>query len=170
MWVGTRNDGLELFDGKSRRFRHFRASPATSQAPDQKAGGPWSDMILGITGDRSGNLWVRTRQGIDRVVMNGVTPVFTHIPLDSLFEKGKERHDASNLFIDSRGHIYLISNTRIVELIDDTLHRSYELEERYRLPQDDSVRVPALLDDPVTHALLLKGNSVILFPHHDFTN
>ena len=160
IWVGTRNDGLELFDQRSRRFQHFR----------RITNGLWSDNILGITGDQHGNLWVRTRLGIDRVNMNKETPLFTHIPLDSLFEKGKDRYGAPNLFIDSREHVYLISNTRIVEFIDDTLHHSYELEERYRLAQVDSGRVPSLLEDTITHALLLKSNAVILFPHHNFTD
>jgi signal transduction histidine kinase/ligand-binding sensor domain-containing protein len=159
MWVGTRNDGLELFDRKSHRFSHFRRGTS----------GLWSDNILGITGDRHGNLWVRTRMGVDRVAIKDETSVFTHILLDSLFEKGKDRYGAPDLLIDSREHIYLISNTRIVELIDDTLHHSYELEQRYRLTHVDSIRVPALLEDTVTHALLLKTDAVTIFPHHDFT-
>ena len=159
MWIGTRHDGLELFDRKSNHFTHYREGTS----------GLWSDNILGITGDRKGQLWVRTRAGIDRVVTDGGMPVFTHIPLDSLFEKGKDRYGAPTLFIDSRGHIYLLSNTRIAEFIGDTLRHSFELEDRYRFPLVDSFSIPSLLEDTVTHSLLLKTNAVIAFPHHDFT-
>jgi streptogramin lyase len=59
LWVGGGGSGLDRFDERTGRFKHYR----------HKAHDPHSlisDNVLGIYGDRSGRMWVAQQYGISR--------------------------------------------------------------------------------------------------------
>jgi len=60
LWVGTENNGLDLFDRNTEKFIHFRHS-ATNQNTIV------GDHINRIAEDRSGAIWVSTTAGINRI-------------------------------------------------------------------------------------------------------
>lgn len=56
LWVGTLNQGLNLFDDRTQRFYHV-------DIRDQKASGTGSFEIQLLAEDPQGNIWVNTAQG-----------------------------------------------------------------------------------------------------------
>ncbi|MDR6781558.1 ligand-binding sensor domain-containing protein/CheY-like chemotaxis protein/AraC-like DNA-binding protein [Pedobacter africanus] len=76
LWVGTHNNGLELFDPKTGIFKHFTARKGLP-------GSISSNVIRKIKVDQDGRLWVSTLNGIN--IFNSETRTFTvlnHNPED----------------------------------------------------------------------------------------
>ncbi len=68
LWIGTLNNGLNLFDKKTERFYHLSSNYADASTLQ-------SNNINAIEEDASGNIWVATEAGIDKVVIpSGFAP------------------------------------------------------------------------------------------------
>lgn len=104
LWIGTSGGSLSLFDRKKDKFITF---------PAKVAGGLSSDIILSITSDYRGKLWVVTYNGVDEIdpetkkiknhinqsARKGTTPLLS---FTCLFEDSKRR-----LWIGSTDGVYL---------------------------------------------------------------
>jgi len=168
LWVGTRNNGLDLFDRANSYFKHIRLGKHSSLR---------SEAILGITEDRSGILWVRTDEDVDRleITKKNASPwqdsiVIAHIKPDNIFLSTKKQHSSANVFADSRNHVYLITNTSVAEIVYNPMDGSYRLERRFKIQVIDSNFIPQMLEDNVNHCLLLNTKQIIKFPDYDFTD
>lgn len=60
LWVGTENNGLDLFDRNTEKFIHFRHN-------DNNKNTISDNRIRYITEDRSGAIWISTNAGINRI-------------------------------------------------------------------------------------------------------
>lgn len=56
LWVGTENEGLNLFDREQDRFIHYRADPFNDRSLN-------NNSIWSVFEDRTGNLWIGTHAG-----------------------------------------------------------------------------------------------------------
>ena len=56
LWVGTENEGLNLFDRQNERFIHYRSDPLYKESLN-------NNTILSIFEDNMGNLWIGTYAG-----------------------------------------------------------------------------------------------------------
>lgn len=59
LWLGYFNDGLSLFDKKTRRFKHYRANP-NRNTPNENGyfKYPNGNNVWSITDDKNGNIWI----------------------------------------------------------------------------------------------------------------
>lgn len=176
LWIGTRQNGLNLFDRETGTFAHIRHSSENSLR---------SNYIMGIKEDTTGALWIRTRDGIDRLeIVTGKSPPqnmtgihalkqsdlhFTHIRLDSAFEAEKHKYEPENIFIDSRNHILLTTNQKVLELLYDSQKRTYDLVEKFSFAITDSSFITEIVEDPTDHSLLLNRKQIIRFSNYDFS-
>ncbi|MFT3704331.1 MAG: two-component regulator propeller domain-containing protein [Agriterribacter sp.] len=161
LWIGTRNNGLDLFDRASNSFTHFR---------NVGGNGVSADNILSIREDHTGILWIRTSAGIDRMELaehNATTTYhFTHIVLDSISQKPPD--GVERVFIDSRNRVFIITHQSILEVLADPGKYKYRLVERYRFEQAGPAYIPDMKEDTVNHSLLLYNKNIIRFPGYDF--
>ncbi len=173
LWLGTRHNGIDFFDRENNRFSHIRHSGSNSLQ---------SDNIMSIAEDKSGNLWIRTEQGIDCAEIvtdkppprgrsasgNALSLVFTHIRLDAAFEAVRYKYESAKVFVDSRSHVYITTNSRIWEAFYRQKQYTYTLAHRYTFPVIDSFQIADLTEDLASASLLLNTRDVIRFPRHDF--
>jgi ligand-binding sensor domain-containing protein/signal transduction histidine kinase len=59
LWIGGGGSGLDRFDERTGRFKHYRHKPDDPHSLI-------SDNVLGIYGDRNGQMWVAQQYGISR--------------------------------------------------------------------------------------------------------
>ena len=76
VWVGTNGGGLNHFDWRRKKFRHYLNVPGDPTSLSDNT--VWSIMIA-----RSGNLWIGTNKGLNRIDRNRHSvKVFMHEPFD----------------------------------------------------------------------------------------
>lgn len=164
IWIGTRNNGLDLFDKIKNEFIHFR---------NIGTGSIRSNTVLGIKEDKAGILWIRTNKGIDRLeITDHNTPArkkynFTSIQLDSISQKPTEGAEA--IFIDSRNRIFITTHKSILELLPYSSGSGYKLIERFHFYPGSETFIPELLEDTLNHCLLLNNTNIIKFPDYNFS-
>lgn len=171
LWIGTRHNGIDLFDRQKGLFTHIRHSGTT---------GLQSDDVLGVTEDREGGIWIRTNEGIDRLeIVTGKaasgssypvsTFVFTHIILDDAFKAiSGSTNPTPEVFVDSRNRVLLTTGNKIWEVKFSGGRRTHRLMEQYSFPTVNSSYIALLLEDTINHSLYLKTNEIIRFPDGDF--
>lgn len=91
-WIATHGGGLNLFDPDKGTFEHFRHDLARS-------GSISNDVVISVLEDRTGNLWVGTRNGLNRC-SRGQFEAYRKDPSRGLdFDRfAYEREDSSSLF------------------------------------------------------------------------
>ncbi len=106
LWVGTEDSGLDRFDRRTGKFRHFRHDPAdpTSIAANQ---------VEAIHEDRAGNLWVGTLAGLNR--LDRAKGTFTRFVSDPK-NPGSLAYNHVGAIIEDRDGVLWIG-------AGDTLHR-----------------------------------------------
>ena len=175
LWVGTRHNGIELFDRENGVFTHIYHTDENSLR---------SDNITGITEDKTGVFWIATEQGIDRLEIvteriltgnansrNGYSTykfLFTSIKPDSVFGATKENFERANVLVDSRNRIFITTNNRIWEVKSNGKRGLYSLLERHRFLVEDSSFIPYLLEDTANRCLFLKTMEIVKFPDYNF--
>ena len=174
LWVGTRHEGLDLFDREHNRFLHLRHTSSD---------GPVSNNIISIKEDQSGALWLRTMGGIDRMEVDDNLPKdfikkkgssiltkvsFTNIELGAELDRERTRHGPENIFIDSWDQIFLTTNSRVLEVIFNKHKNDYQMLERYRFPPVDPYFIPEIAEDTIGHFLLLNYKNLVRFSGYDF--
>ncbi|WP_026473316.1 hybrid sensor histidine kinase/response regulator transcription factor [Alkaliflexus imshenetskii] len=99
-WIGTHEGALNLYDRNSKRFVHFRNNPGDPNSIS-------SNIVLCITEDHSGQLWVGTGQfqgGLERIILK--EPAFDH-----LLPAGEFNHISDNivraLFQDAQKRMWI---------------------------------------------------------------
>ncbi|GJM33615.1 MAG: hybrid sensor histidine kinase/response regulator [Saprospiraceae bacterium] len=65
LWVGTNNNGLNLFDRQTGKFHHLMHQPGRNNTLQ-------SNNIHAIEEDKQGNIWVGTSIGLDKITIPGV--------------------------------------------------------------------------------------------------
>ena len=72
LWIGTLNNGIIKWDRKSGMSQHYRMNPDETTNPNSLS----SNIVTDICQDRSGTLWVGTRDGLNR--FDEQTGTFSH--------------------------------------------------------------------------------------------
>jgi streptogramin lyase len=161
LWVGTRNNGLDLFNRETNTFTHFVS----------RANGLRSNAILGIREDSSGALWIRTIAGIDRMDINS-EKLFSHqyTATSIIIDNGPKPvgRPPENIFIDSRNRIYITTNNKVLELMFNRHNKSYRLLPRFSFTPANPYFMPEMLEDTVHHCFLLNNKNIIKFPDYNF--
>ena len=175
LWVGTRHNGLDLFVRERNVFYHIRHAATNSLR---------SNNILKITEDKTGNLWIRTDEGIDRLdltdtrspglaenntgMLPGYAIRFMHIQLDSAYASVMYRYEAPKVFVNSRNHVYITTNSGIWEAVYTAKQDNYKVVQRYRYHVIDSFQIANLIEDTVNHCLYMNNRNIIKFTAYNF--
>lgn len=175
LWIGTRNNGLDLFDRENHIFTHIRHKGGNSIR---------SDNIQGITEDKTGALWIRTKNGIDRLEITDQKYMsgnftgnyfyskyklsFTHIKLNGEIEAGRDKYGSEKVFTDSRNHVFITTNNSVLELKYNAAKNTYITLKKFSYAVSDSSFIPDLLEDTIQHCLLLNRGKIIKFYDYNF--
>lgn len=137
VWVGTYSSGLDCFNPKTGRFRHYTANK------DQLS----SDYIYALLEDRKGNIWVGTDAGLDVIDPNtGKISVY----LNSALAKGKLEEDVIQTLIeDKQGNIWIGNYTKGISIFNPVSKSfSYLTTQNSKLNSDV---ISALYEDDAGH-------------------
>ena len=171
LWIGTRHNGIDVFDREKGLFTHIRHSGSNSLR---------SDNVIGVTEDKEGGIWIRTNEGIDHLeIVTGKaansnanpvpTFVFTQIISNDAFKATTgNTNTIPEVFVDSRNRVLLTTGNKIWEVQFSGGRRSHRLTERYSFTTVNSLYIALLLEDTINHSLYLKTNEIIRFPDGDF--
>ncbi|WP_199233846.1 two-component regulator propeller domain-containing protein, partial [Pedobacter sp. HMWF019] len=175
IWIGTRNSGIDLFNPETNTFEHFHHTDGPSLH---------SNSILQISGDESGAIWIKTRDGIERIQLfagpaasrtKGSTKVpyhaeFIPVQIDRQTELHKKKSAPQGLFIDSRNRIFITTTDKIWQVFFNAKTNKYKLTERYKFASSDNAFVPQLLEDKAGKRLLLNNRDIIQFADYEFND
>ncbi len=76
VWVGSRNDGVSVFDPKTEKFTHYKHQPNVQNSLSD-------NFITAIVGDKDGSVWIGTKQGLDHLdLASNRIEHFTNSPND----------------------------------------------------------------------------------------
>jgi len=173
--IGTRNSGIDLFDPENNTFTHFQHT---------KGPGLHSNNIIQISGDKSGAIWIKTRDGIERMkifaehVPDGTKESskihyraeFVRIKINQQAELQKEKSAPQGLFIDSRNRIFITTTDKVWQVLFTAKTNKYTLLERYKFISNDHTFVPELIEDKAGKRLLLNNRDIIQFADYEFNN
>lgn len=173
--IGTRNNGIDLFNPETNTFAHFQHTISTSLR---------SNSIIQISEDKSGVLWIKTRDGIERMKIaveyvsdkaNNSQKVyyraeFTRIKIDQQTELDKKKSAPQGLFIDSRNRIFITTTDKIWQVFFNAATKKYKLLERYKFVSPDPMFVPEIIEDKIGKRLLINNKDIIEFADYEFNN
>jgi signal transduction histidine kinase/ligand-binding sensor domain-containing protein len=108
LWVGTENNGLDIFDRRTEKFIHFKHSANNANSISD-------NRIARITEDKSGAIWISTSAGINRIRFRNNDTLITSIDLhqsqqenNASFVSGKNTLLMPPLlFCDSKGMLWI---------------------------------------------------------------
>lgn len=120
LWIGTAGQGVDLFDRRTEKFKHFRRV-----AGDNKT--LTDDRIIRIQEDKEGRIWIGTVNGISRITIENINGAdqfsVKQIHLDTLeiFKRqpgfALDETFSSNMFIDSKGVVWISTSGRLLNII-----------------------------------------------------
>ncbi|MBN9300029.1 MAG: response regulator [Filimonas sp.] len=97
LWIGTQNDGLNLYDPATQSFAHYTAS-ANNKA------GLVNNIIRTILPVRDGKLWIATQEGIS--ILDPVAHTFTSYQHDAGNKKSLSQNSVYSIYEDANGSIW----------------------------------------------------------------
>ena len=109
LWLGGWGSGLDRFDERSGRFKHYRHN---TNDPNSLV----SDDVLSIHEDRSGNLWMGHYGGVSRFDL--ATEQFTNYRPDPS-EPTSMRNSVETLYQDRSGVLWLGTGKGVLSRFDD---------------------------------------------------
>ena len=113
VWIGTRHDGVSIYDSESNDFSRI---PYNTSGNDSRGGKLLSNsFITAITGDRKGNVWIGTRHGLNRINAQDMT--VTQFLSDSVAEYSIHEDTIGELFIDREGTVWAGTEKGIARLV-----------------------------------------------------
>jgi ligand-binding sensor domain-containing protein/signal transduction histidine kinase len=130
LWVGTRDDGLYLFNPKTQRFLRFRNGRKDSKSIN-------GICINTIYQDRSGNLWVGTdNSGLN--LYNYDDSTFTNLMIDEDHERSSRiraivEDKSGNLWIGARSGLYL------KDKMDNVFYRYAHIDHDFSILSNNSI-------------------------------
>ena len=140
LWLATRDSGLILVDpaaGTAREFRRDLTDPKSLS----------DDSVFAVTEDATGQMWVGTGSGLDRLDPESASVESYGARLRQLAGAGKGNVKVNAVYVDLRGTIWIGSDSGLFRLdipgSSLRLLRHKTVDER-SLPND---RVTALLED-----------------------
>jgi signal transduction histidine kinase/CheY-like chemotaxis protein/ligand-binding sensor domain-containing protein len=105
VWVGTYSSGLDCFDPKSQRFKHYTASSKQLS----------SNYIFTLLEDSKGNIWIGTDAGLNVIDQTGKVTVY----LNTRGGKGKIEEDIIQvLHEDKQGNIWIGNYTNGISIFN----------------------------------------------------
>jgi signal transduction histidine kinase/DNA-binding response OmpR family regulator/streptogramin lyase len=114
LWIGTGSvlpyvsGGINKFDRKTETFTHYKFEPKSER---------YSNLIIAITEDASGNLWIGTDHGI--YVFNRKANMFTHhYYFDDSSVLSGARNSIKSILIDSKNNVWFGSLGGGLNLLD----------------------------------------------------
>jgi signal transduction histidine kinase/DNA-binding response OmpR family regulator/streptogramin lyase len=129
LWIGTGsilpyvNGGINKFDRRTETFTHYKFEPKSER---------YSNLIIAIAEDASGNLWIGTDYGI--CVFNKNTNTFTHhYFFDDSSALSGARNTVKSVFIDSKDNVWVGSWCGGLNLLDKITGESIQY---HNDPQD----------------------------------
>lgn len=151
LWVGTKSDGIYIFDRRKSLVRHLRADPGDSLALSD-------DRVWCMAEDRRGNLWVGTNNGLNR-----------WLPEQGAFRR--YRHDARNpgslcgdnvwcLTVDDSGTLWIGAYGGGVSRYDPSTDGFRSITTGDGLPSD---AVYGILDDRQGRLWISTNNGLTLY-------
>lgn len=163
IWIGTRNSGVDLFDPETNTFEHFQHSASASLQ---------SNIILQISGDKSGNIWIKTREGIERMQLSSAPQRAEFIPIkiNQQAELLKRNSAPQGLFIDSKDRVFITTTDKVWQVSFNAKTSKYKLRERYKFTSSDPAFVPQLMEDKTGKRLLLNNRDIIKFADYEFND
>jgi len=98
LWIGTRNDGLSMFNPSTESFTQYRHIP-------EQANSLSNNYIGAIIGNKDGSIWVGTNKGLDK--LNPLNGEFQHYSNSSLAEQSIKNKQVRALLYDRQGKLYI---------------------------------------------------------------
>jgi len=109
LWIGTLGGGIDIFDRKTETFSHLYPD---GTGPDQ------SPYILEIVGDKKGNVWIGTPNGVECYNISAGT--FTHYSSSSSDKNSLSSNIVISILPDSRGLIWFATQEGLTMLRPET--------------------------------------------------
>jgi ligand-binding sensor domain-containing protein len=128
IWVGTYGGGLNQYDGRKKKFRHYKNVAWDPNSINNN--NVWSILVV-----RSGHLWIGTNKGLNKINRNrGTVEVFRHNPLDP-YSLGDDI--VRVIYEDSRGELWFGTNNAGLNRFNP-LQKKFK---RYIFTIDDSTSI-----------------------------
>jgi ligand-binding sensor domain-containing protein/signal transduction histidine kinase/DNA-binding response OmpR family regulator len=96
LWVGTRHNGIALYDAATQTFVHY---------PSQSAPGSGADNIRKLILDKNGKLWVATQDGL--LVFDVNTKQFTSYRHNAANAKSLNQNSLYSVFFDKQNTLWV---------------------------------------------------------------
>ena len=109
MWFAT-DRGVSRYDGK--KFTHFYYSPGDDFHIS-------NNFVTAITEDVTGNIWLATEVGLNRISIEGKVTVFTE---ESLQKTGLTSSWIQSVFVDSKGRLW-VANSEATQIYNAVTNR-----------------------------------------------
>lgn len=105
VWVGTYSSGLDCFDPKSQRFKHYTANAKQIS----------SNYIFTLLEDSKGNIWIGTDAGLNVIDKAGKISVYSNIQGG----KGRIEEDVIQALLeDKQGNIWIGNYTKGISIFN----------------------------------------------------
>jgi len=110
LWIGTENDGLNLFDRQKGKFTHYKADPFNDYGLN-------NNSIWSAYEDRTGNIWIGTHAGGIQLLpkYGGYFKHYKHYPGN---ENSLSHNSVTSFCEDSRGNFWIGTDGGGLNLFD----------------------------------------------------
>jgi signal transduction histidine kinase/ligand-binding sensor domain-containing protein/DNA-binding response OmpR family regulator len=119
LWIGTDGGGLNYFDRKNRRFRHYRADPSNPA-------GLHANAVMSVLSTGDGSVWIGGFSG-GLSLFRPESGSFTQFPLG---HGSQIQDDVRDIIQDRRGRLWVATNGQGLNLLTDRNRRTFRQYKR----------------------------------------
>ncbi|MGE5497218.1 MAG: two-component regulator propeller domain-containing protein [Syntrophothermus sp.] len=123
LWIGTDNGLCRLEKYYSRNVQ-YRFTRYYNERNDRNT--LINNRVLSLCTDHSGNIWVGTDAGINKLIVSGPSPRFIQISINSENKNSSGDNAIRAIYEDKRGNVWFGSNNGLMRLINTGSNHSSE--------------------------------------------
>lgn len=101
IWIGFLAGGISVYDPKTNKFKTYQHDPDDGTSLSH-------NRVRAIAGDKSGNIWIGTRNGVD--YFDVVTEQFKHYSFDEKEPNSVRDNAIHSLLVDYEGNLWIGSS------------------------------------------------------------